>query len=372
MSNPATLIDNASDLDAFLQKIADCPVIGVDTEFVRERTYNAKLCLIQVAGNGEAACIDPLAIEDLSSLAEILKNPDVVKIFHSARQDLEVLFQRFDFVVGPVFDTQIAAALIGHGEQVGYAAIVERLTGTVLPKGETRTDWSQRPLRDAQIDYARDDVLHLHEVHDQLSEALAEKNRVEWANEEFATLADPALYTIDPRGVWSRVKGLAGLKAPAQHQAARLAEWREREAIDRDLPREWILKDRSLTDIARENPQTKDALGGIQDVGKRTVDRYADQIFKLLEAPLSDDLEVLVESRGRPDKAENDLRKLMMKTIKEKAESLELAASMLGNRQGVELLIHEPERSKLMSGWRRDVIGNELAAVVKDAQANAS
>ncbi len=366
MSNSKPLIDNTADLAAFLQSIADCPIIGVDTEFVRERTYHARLCLIQVSGNGHAACIDPLAIEDLSALAAILEDDQVVKIFHSARQDLEVLYQRFGFVVSPVFDTQIAAALIGHGEQVGYAAIVERLTGTVLPKGETRTDWSRRPLRDAQIEYALDDVLHLHEVHDQLAASLSEKERESWAVEEFATLDDPSLYFVDPADVWKRVKGLGGLKAPAQHQAARLAEWREKEALERDLPREWIIKDRSMIDIARENPTTPESLGQIQDVGKRTVDRYADQIFKLMAAPLSDDVGVLVESRGRPDKAENELRKRLMKVIKEKAESLELAASMLGNRQGVELLIHEPERSRLLSGWRRDVIGAELQAIVKE------
>jgi len=357
------LISDPEGLTQFTEQAFDSTsLLGVDTEFVRERTYNARLCLLQLAGNGSYGCLDPFELDDLEPVAAVFRDSSVTKIFHAARQDLEVLYQRLGFVVAPVFDTQIAAAMCGYGDQVGYAALVERVTGTALAKEETRTDWSRRPLSDAQIEYAVADVAHLHDLHEDLCDTLEQKGRLDWLIEENNALNDVALYSVDPEQVWQRVKGLGSLPAEGQHQVARLATWREREAQKRDLPREWVVRDRALVDLVKTAPSNADALGGIEDIGKRTRERYADVLLDMLAEPVQSD-EPLVKSAGRPDREFNAMRKSMMDRLRKRAEDERIAPSLLANRDTVERFIRDPSDSPLLKGWRRELIGESLLEI---------
>jgi ribonuclease D len=229
-SNAALMIDSADALTAFVASAAHAPSLALDTEFMREKTYRAELCLLQIAIGKDAVCIDPLALAkagaDLSPLAPLFTSPQVVKIMHAARQDLEVLLPATG-LVQPVFDTQIAAALAGHPAQVGYAELTRRLVGVELPKAHTRTDWSRRPLSADQQEYALDDVRHLSALRDLLLETLAAKGRTSWLTEELAALTNADALRVDPDEAWRKIKGLPSLDEDRQRLAKSLA------AIDR-------------------------------------------------------------------------------------------------------------------------------------------
>lgn len=247
------VIEDNEQLAALVARLRDGEWVALDTEFMRERTYYPQLCLIQIAGPNELACVDPLALDDLEPLTALLTDTSVTKVLHAAVQDLEILWQTTGALPEPVFDTQVAAALLGYPDQIGYATLVASMLGHALDKAHTRTDWSQRPLAAEQVAYAADDVRYLAELYPRIREQLAKRGRLEWVNAESETLADPARYTPDPGQAWKRIKGVDKLR-PAQQQAlARLAQWRETTAMRRDRPRRWILKDDVLVQLARKN-----------------------------------------------------------------------------------------------------------------------
>jgi ribonuclease D len=247
VTDPAQLTDATA-------SFAGLPAIALDTEFMRERTYYARLCLLQLAGRGRIALVDPLAITDLSPVAALLGDTAQVKILHAARQDLEVLYPLLGGVAAPVFDTQIAAALLGHPAQMGYGELVAKITGIVLTKGHARTDWARRPLSPEQLHYAADDVRHLETLRDELGTRLDALGRLPWLQEDCRALQDPALYVTEPERAWQRFKGADRL-VPQERAALRaLAAWREARAMRRNLPRGWILTDETLRDAARLRP----------------------------------------------------------------------------------------------------------------------
>src|SRR5687767_2084248 len=253
------MIDNAEALTAFVTRAANATTLALDTEFMREKTYRAELCLLQIADGDDAVCIDPLAIADLNGLRPLLGAPGVVKIMHAARQDLEVLLPAVG-LVQPVFDTQIAAALAGHPSQVGYAELARRLLGVELSKAHTRTDWTRRPLSTEQQEYALDDVRHLPALRVSLLETLAAKGRLAWLEEELAALANADALRVEPEDAWRKVKGLPALDEQRQRLAQSLAAWRERRASERNRPRGWILDDVALREITLRLPRSLDAL----------------------------------------------------------------------------------------------------------------
>jgi len=252
-------ITTPEQLAEIADRLASQTVIGLDTEFLRERTYHAQLCLLQLAWTGAAVCVDPLAVTDLAPLRATLSAPPAVKILHASRQDLEVLLPALG-LVRPLFDTQIAAALTGESAQIGYAELVRRLLGVELAKAHTRADWSRRPLSADQIEYALDDVRHLLALKEALQERIERLGRLAWLAEEFAALEDPATLTVDPEQAWRRLKGCSGLDPGRQRLLRSLAAWRERRALERDRPRGWILDDELLRAIVREGAEE---LGGV-------------------------------------------------------------------------------------------------------------
>ncbi len=357
------MIDSADALTAFVARAAHSTAVALDTEFMREKTYRAELCLLQLAYDDEAVCIDPIAIPDLSAIAPLMGSSSVIKIMHAARQDLEVLLPAVG-LVRPVFDTQIAAALAGHPSQVGYAELVRRLLGVDLSKAHTRTDWARRPLSPEQQEYALDDVRHLPALRASLLETLAVKGRLAWLEEELAALANADALRVDPDDAWRKVKGLPSLDEQRQRLAQSLAAWRERRAIERNRPRGWILDDVSLREIALRLPRTADALAALPEMQESVVRKCGEELLALVsEAGISDPPPPLPR-RERPDPAQLALVKRLADISAEVARSLELSPEVLATRRELEKLAAGRRDVNLLRGWREEVVGKKLLAAL--------
>ena len=360
----ATLITTQPALDAAVFRLQAADRLAIDTEFMRERTYFPQLCLVQVATEADCVLIDPLAGLDLASLHALLTDGAKLKILHAARQDLEVLFLDGGQVPAPVFDTQVAAALLGFAPQIGYAELVARQLGHSIDKGQTRTDWSRRPLSPEQLAYAADDVHHLLALHTDLSNALQAKGRRHWADEDTASYANPALYRTDPADAWRRLKGLGRLSPIEQAAARALTEWREKRAIDSDKPRGWIITDEALLTLVSLAPQTVADLEQIRSLPPAVSRKRGEELLKLLAAARAgaapDDA---VEASRRPTPEETALAAKFMQAVRTEAEALGVAPVVLATRRDVEALALGSRENPLLRGWRRAAIGEKLLAL---------
>jgi ribonuclease D len=357
------MIDNAEALTAFVTRAANATALALDTEFMREKTYRAELCLLQIADGDDAVCIDPLAITDLSGLAPLLGTPGVVKIMHAARQDLEVLLPAVGMVV-PVFDTQIAAALAGHPSQVGYAELVRRLLGVELAKAHTRADWSRRPLSAEEQEYALDDVRHLAALRASLLETLAAQGRVAWLEEELVALANPDALRVAPEEAWRKVKGLPSLDPARQQLVQALAAWRERRADERNRPRGWILDDVSLREIALRLPRSPEALAALPEMQESVVRKCGEELLTLVhEAGIADPPPPLPR-RERPDPAQLALVKRLADIAAEVAKTLAINSEVLATRRELEKLASGKRDISLLRGWRKEIVGDRLLAAL--------
>ncbi|HEU4780280.1 MAG TPA: ribonuclease D [Steroidobacteraceae bacterium] len=357
------MIDTADALKGFANSAAHAPALSLDTEFMREKTYRAELCLVQIAAGDRAACIDPLAIPDLSVLAPLLVAMGVVKIMHAARQDLEVLLPAVG-LVQPVFDTQIAAALAGHPSQVGYGELVRRLLGVELAKAHTRADWSRRPLSADEQEYALDDVRHLGALRDSLLETLTAKGRMAWLEEELAALANPDALRVAPEDAWKKIKGLPSLDPQRQQLAQALGAWRERRAVERNRPRGWILDDLSLREIVLRLPRSTDGLMGLPDMQESVVRKCGEELLALVSDSGIGDPPPPLPRRERPDPAQLALVKRLADVATEVAKGLEINAEVLATRRELEKLAAGKQDVSLLRGWRKDVVGIKLLAAL--------
>ncbi len=363
----ASLIQHPDELDAALFRLRSSDRLALDTEFMRERTYHAQLCLVQIATESDCCLIDPLAGLDLAPLHELLQDRSRLKILHAARQDLEVLLQSGGAVPGPLFDTQVAAALLGFPPQVGYAELVARQLGHSIDKGQTRTDWSRRPLTPAQVAYAADDVRHLLTLHTALQSALVAKGRAEWVAEEAATYENPALYRTDPALAWRRLKGLNRLQPVEQSAARALADWRERRAIEADKPRGWILTDEALYALATRDPVSIVALESVPTLPPSVIRKRGDELLELLRAARADVSGVPLVAPKRPEPEQMALATRLLQLVREVSAELGVSAEVLATRKDVEAIAFgsgPPADSPLMRGWRREVIGEKLLAAL--------
>jgi ribonuclease D len=335
--------------------------IGLDTEFLRERTYRAELCLIQVSAADDAACIDPIAVTELGPLAGPLTAPGVVKVMHACRQDLEVLLPAVG-LVRPVFDTQIAAALAGFAAQVGYAELARRLLGVELPKAHTRTDWSRRPLSPEQIEYALDDVRHLVPLKLTLEEQLGKLGRLPWLAEELAGLADPRGLATEPEEAWRRIKGLRSLDPARERLARGLGAWRERRAQERNRPRGWILDDAALREVIMRVPRSRAALEAIQELPAGVLRHCGEELLDCIAAAKVPDPAPPLEARQRPDPVRSALVKKLGALNQAVATELAISPEVLATRRDLERLAEGDEDIAALRGWRRSVLGEKLLA----------
>jgi ribonuclease D len=357
-----TIITSVPELEALGARLATQPRIGLDTEFLRERTYRAQLCLLQLSGAAEAACVDPLAL-DLAPLAALLGAARTVKVMHASRQDLEVLLP-LTGLVQPVFDTQIAAALTGLPAQIGYADLVRRLLKRELPKSHTRTDWSRRPLSPEQLEYALDDVRYLLPLADELEQQLARLGRREWLAEELAGLTDAGALSLAPENAWQRLKGLRELDPARQRLARSLAAWRERTAIEHDRPRGWILDDALLREIVQQVPRSVSALAQLPAMPPALVKRRGGELLELVRAAQIPEPAPPLPGRARPDPAKAALVKQLSTLVQATAAELNLAPEVLATRRDLEQLAEGGRDAAVLRGWRGAALGARLLSVL--------
>jgi ribonuclease D len=354
-------------LDA-LARLAAGDFVALDTEFMRESTYFPKLCLIQAASSDACVVIDPLALPDLDPLWQFLGQRARTKVLHAARQDLEVLATatRGQPVPGPIFDTQIAAALLGHPAQIGYGSLVaERLSHT-LAKGHTRTDWTRRPLTPEQLQYAEDDVRYLAPLYLDLRAALEAAGRLDWLHEETRELERLDLHRTDPDAAWRRLKGLDRLHPQQRATAKLLAQWREAAAIKHDKPRGWILADDALREIAERLPASIRDLEGIRNLPPGVVRRRGDELMALIERGRGDAAnEAAASNPPRPQPQQLALVTKLMNLARETGQHAKINAELLATRRDIEQLVFARRTEHLLSGWRRDVIGEPLLAAAR-------
>ncbi|MGA8705881.1 MAG: ribonuclease D [Steroidobacteraceae bacterium] len=357
-STPDIIRDSAG-LAQLCEQFAGADTIGLDTEFLRERTYFAQLCLLQLSSAGGAHCVDTLALRDLAALRPALNRAPPVKVLHAARQDLEVLWPAIGSVTG-LFDTQVAAALIGMPAQIGYGDLVQRLLSKTLHKAETRTDWSRRPLTAAQIEYGLDDVRYLLPLRELLQSRLQQLGRWPWFLQEMAELDSIGSFDADPQLAWRRFKGFHELDAERQRLATALCAWREQRAISADRPRNWILTDTALRDIVLRVPRGLEDLGRTAELTEGILNHSGTQILAAIEsAQLSPRLPPLPQ-RQRPDPETTAAVRKLSQLAQQVGRELGLAPEILATRREMERLVAGNRDGGVLKGWRREVIGERL------------
>jgi ribonuclease D len=341
--------------------------VTVDTEFIRERTYWPELCVVQLAGAREVAVVDAEAPDiDLAPLGELLANQSVMKVFHASRQDIEIFVLRFGDVPKPLFDTQIAAMVAGFGDQVGYDAIVSSLTGGSIDKAHRFSDWSARPLSAAQIEYAAADVTYLREVYTRLCARLEKDKRLEWVAEELAELADPATYRPDPETMWERLRPRSSNRRFLGLLRA-VAAWREREAQRVNIPRQRLLRDEALLEIAATAPDTPDALARGRGISRGFAEgRTGASLLAAIEAAKALPDEALPDAPtgrdgARPSPALVSLLKVLLAA---KCEQHHVAAKLVASADEIDRLAGEDAPNiAALHGWRREVYGADALAL---------
>ena len=361
------LITTRVELAGIADSLAGQDCIAVDTEFNRTNTYRPELCLIQIAGTGALAIVDTLAPVDPADIRRILSESPGLKLFHAAKQDLEALHLNLGLLPNRILDTQIAAALLGLPPQVGYARLVEDLLAVKLDKTETRTDWSRRPLSDAQLVYAAADVTHLFALYANLRSRLEDLGRYDWALEDSARLLNPALYEVNAGDAWQRLPGIVYLPVPVQARARALASWRETRAAQVNRPRQWVLSDKVLLSLAQSNPGNLDELTRTPElpaaVARRQGGILLDTLRESSAAAQSGGLDI--ERLDRPAAQDQVAIKELGKVLKTGAEELGVAPEFLATRRELVGLLRGELDQPVMSGWRREIIGERLAAAAQ-------
>ncbi len=357
----AIWIDRGGELPPLARTLESHASIGVDTEFLRERTFFPRLCVLQLAAGNEVWCVDTLRVGGLEPLVPALTAAASRKVIHSARQDLEALYLSVKRVISPVFDTQIAAGCIGLKPQIGYADLVKTLLDVTLPKGQTRTDWSKRPLSPAQLEYAADDVLYLAELAHLLCERLRALGREEWVLQDCLALEDARLYEPDPQHAWKRLRGLNQLPPAPRARARALAVWREKRARERDLPRGWIISDAALFKLAELNPATRAALGAVPSLPANLHEASAESLLEALRegaGALAADRQPAEGSRPTPE--QKALIERLSRLVDARAAELGVSAEILAPRGEIKALAMGERDSQALSGWRLKEIGEKL------------
>ncbi len=352
-------ISTNDDLTAFCSRARAFSAIAIDTEFLREKTYHAKLCLVQVATPDECVVIDPLAIDDLGPLAELMTDVDTLKVFHACSQDMEVLFHALGSVPSPIFDTQVAAGFLGERAQCSYHNLVSTFCGVSLPKTESLTDWSRRPLSPKQIEYALDDVRYLIDAYRAIESKLHSLGRTAWVRDEIRPLADPAHYRCDPRAAFRRVKRVNACTRRQLAVARELASWREQRAEARDIPRKWVMSDEVLLALCKRVPQTVEdfrAVRGTEQLSARDVEVALDAIARGRRCP-QENLPSVGRAHRTPAPELESVIDLMYALIRLVSERSGVATSLIVSRDGLLDYIEHPERSPLREGWRFELVG---------------
>ena len=361
------MITNTEALEKACVSLSKASYITVDTEFMRDSTFWPKLCLIQVAGPHDELIIDPLAKGiDLASFYELMLNRSVIKVFHAARQDIEIFYHEARAIPDPLFDSQVAAMVCGFGESVGYETLVRKLANGQVDKSSRFTDWSRRPLTEKQLTYAIADVTHLRKIYDALARQLAGDSRVEWVAEEMAILQNPETYALLPENAWKRMKmRVKGPKAFAV--LIEVAAWRERQAQERDTPRNRVLKDDALFELANQQPKDVSALDNLRAVPRGfSNSRSAASLIEAIKTGLGRDRNTLPPIKEVPalPSGIGPLVELLKVLLKMRSEENNVATKLIANVSDLEqIAASDTADVAALTGWRREMFGNDALAL---------
>ena len=350
-----------AELAQFCELASAAKVIAVDTEFLRERTYFPKLCLVQVAAGDHIAAIDPILIEDLSPLAALFEDPSVTKVFHACGQDLEVLLDGMGVVCAPVFDTQLAAAFLGLRQQVSYASLVESYCGVRLAKAESLTDWSRRPLDPEQLTYAEDDVRYLPGIYERMMAELVEKDRLSWVAPEMDALCDLSHIRRDPRESYLRLRRAGSLTRRQLAVAREVCAWREETAARRDLPRKWVASDEVIVEVCKCTPTTLDRLRrirGTDQIGEREARGLLEAVARGAACPADECPKIA--RHARPSADVESVVDLMYAVLRLVSEQSGVATQLIATRDELLDFAQSREGSPLATGWRHELAGATL------------
>ncbi len=361
-------ITNRESFRAFLDRASSSAFLAIDTEFLREKTYYAKLCLLQIATESEVAIIDPFKIGSLTALAPLFEDEAIVKVFHACRQDIEILYHEVGALPHPLFDTQVAAALLGHPKQVGYGALVHSVCGVTLRKADSYTDWSVRPLSDSQIDYAADDVIYLAQMYGPLVEKLEKTGRLSWLNGDFEALVDPNRFEIDPRKRFRRLKRGSQLTRKQLSAARELTAWREECAEKRNVPRKWVLTDEQIVEICKRESRTIDDLFLVRGVREKLSTRDAREVVALLCKGMDLPEEEWPEG-SHCDRNERNVDievDLMAALLRLRAHQAGVAPQAIASSSDLAAFARSyRDDHELLHGWKYELVGKELVSLLK-------
>lgn len=358
------MVESDQQLQASVREWLNCDVIGIDTEFVRERTWRADLGLVQLSDGKKVWLVDPLKTGPLDPLSALFEDKDIVKILHAPSEDLDVLFYTTGAVPDPLFDTQTACAMLGQSLQMGYHTTVEWLLNITIDKGETRSNWCKRPLRPAQLHYAALDVCLLPMMHRQLSTSLEQLGRTDWLNEDCARLLNKAKTPADPEQSWKRIGGNGRLNGTSLAILQSLATWRDQQAEHRNLARGFVIKDAALMTIANRKPNSLDALSRLDILHPKELERHGQELIDIIDRVSRENLKAAPLEALGPE--HRKLMSNMQRLVLGKATKLSLEPALLASRRELERLILSPADKPLperFMGWRKDIITNDLMAL---------
>lgn len=363
-----TILTRSQEVEAFCTSLSDCEFVTVDTEFLREKTYYPKLCLIQISGpDKKAVAIDPLADGmDLSPVFDVLMNKNILKVMHSGRQDVEIFYNLTKRVIEPLFDTQIAAMVCGYGDSIGYEKLVRSITGGQVDKSSQFTDWSRRPLSEKQLTYALGDVTHLCDVYLDLRKTLDSRGRTDWVMQEKKILTDPATYENDPFKAWERIK-IRSPKAKSLAILREVAAWREQQAQKRDVPKNWVMRDDTLADLAGQAPRDSKQLAKIRNLSKEAAQgKTGTKLLQAVERALSSPKESWPVPKkpvhlSAEQNAVTDILKMLLKV---QSALEDVAPKIIASASDIEAIALDDNADvPALKGWRREVFGEDALAM---------
>ena len=358
-----TFIQNAEQLINICEQLSNSDFLCIDTEFHREKTYYPELALIQIANSSTAVCVDPLTIKDLQPILDLLTNPAITKIFHAAQQDIEIFFHHFNTLPAPVFDTQIAATLLGYGDQVGYAALIKDILNIDVDKSQTRTDWMQRPLNDKQLDYAASDVIYLAQAYPVLLEQLEKHQRLDWLEDDFNRITQKEQYQTDIHSIWKKVKGHQRLNGQQLAVLQSIATWREQTAQQKDRPRRRILSDDALIDISRQKTNSAEDILALRSITQSRINRQdAEALANCVNAGLNMEKELWprIQKKQKLNFNDDALVDCLIAILKILGHENKINHGIMATRKQLESLVQGERDLPVLTGWRKRHGGQTL------------
>ena len=370
MNKTFIIVENEEDLEKLCEQLKGSDWLAVDTEFERTKTYYPELCLLQIANADIAAIIDPIVVTKLDAFFEILYDKSITKVFHSAHQDLEIFVNLKGSVPTPIFDTQIAAPLLGYAEQIGYAKLVQLTSGVELGKAFTRSDWKFRPLNKGQLEYAINDVIYLGLIYVEFIEKLEKLNRSSWLVKDFSALEDVDRYQPDPEHVWKKIREAKKLKGEKLAVLQKLAAWREMTARQENRPRNWLVRDDAIVDMAQLLPEDMNELLRIKNIQERFLKKYGEVLLEIIHKARNNTPEPLAKTIRREKLTEQQeaMVDALSAIVRLQAGIHEMNPNTLASRKELQAFVQNQNESVLLSDWRKQLIGEALSDFMRGDQ----